>query len=78
VTSVAGVLAYQALELAKGDSTIAPEWALGLSMGVGGLCGSYIGARLQRRIPEAALRRLLGIVCMLLAVRYALQALRIT
>ena len=73
VTSVVGVVAYQTLELVKGDHTIAPEWALGLSMGVGGVCGSYLGARLQRRLPETALRRLLGIVCLALAVRYALQ-----
>lgn len=64
---------YQALELVKGDHAIAPEWALGVSMGVGGICGSYLGARLQRRLPEAALRRLLGIVCLALAVRYAVQ-----
>ena len=77
VTSVAGVLAYQALQLAKGDGTIAPEWALGISLGVGGVCGSYVGARLQRRLPEPILRRLLGIVCLLLAVRYGLQGLHI-
>ena len=53
--------------------TIAPEWALGLSMGLGGICGSYLGARLQRHLPEVALRRLLGVVCVLLAVRYALH-----
>ena len=75
VTSVVGVLAYQALELAQGDGTIAPEWLLGISMGVGGICGSYLGARLQPRIPEAALRRLLGLICLGLAVRYALQGL---
>jgi hypothetical protein len=73
VTSVAGVLAYQALELAKGDDAIAPEWPLGSSMSVGGLCGSYLGARLQGRVPEAALRRLLGVVCLVFAIRYALQ-----
>ena len=78
VTSVAGVIAYQALELAKGDGSIAPEWALGLSMGVGGACGSYIGARIQRHLPEASLRRLLGVVCMLLAVRYGIQGVGLT
>jgi uncharacterized protein len=74
VTSVAGVLAYQALELARGDGAIAPEWLLGVSMGVGGICGSYLGARLQPRVPEALLRRLLGVICVLLAVRYGLQS----
>lgn len=77
VTSVAGVATYQALELLHGGGTIAPEWALGLAMGLGGVCGSYLGARAQRRIPEAGLRRLLGGVCLLLAARYALQGLRV-
>jgi uncharacterized membrane protein YfcA len=73
VTSVVGVLAYQALELLKGDGAIAPEWPLGLAMGLGGICGSYLGARVQRRVPEQALRRLLGVVCVALALRYLLQ-----
>ena len=75
IGTIPGVLAYQALELAQGDGTIAPEWLLGISMGVGGIGGSYLGARLQPRIPEAALRRLLGLICLGLAVRYALQGL---
>jgi uncharacterized membrane protein YfcA len=75
VTSVVGVLAFQALELVGGDGTIAPEWGLGLSMGLGGLAGGYLGAHLQRRAPEERLRRLLGVVCLLLAARYALDAL---
>lgn len=73
VTSVIGVFAYVLLELIKGDDAIAPEWMLGLSMGVGGICGSYLGARLQHRVPEAALRRLLGVICLLLAARYAIE-----
>src|SRR4051812_48260130 len=35
-------------------------------MGLGGICGSYLGARLERHVPEAALRRTLGAVCLLL------------
>ena len=73
VTSVVGVLAYVMSEFLKNEHAIAPDWTLGLSMGIGGVCDSYLGARLQRRVPEAALRRLLGVVCLLLAVRYATQ-----
>jgi uncharacterized membrane protein YfcA len=75
VTSVAGVLAYQTLELTKGGGAIAPEWILGLSMGAGGLGGSYLGARLQRHISETALRRLLGVICLALAARYTFQGI---
>jgi uncharacterized membrane protein YfcA len=73
LTSVAGVATYQVLELVKNEGLIAPEWALGLSMGVGGVAGSYLGARLQSRIPESVLRRLLGAVCVALAFRYVVQ-----
>ena len=68
---LAPLLAYLGFSL----YAIAPEWLLGISMGVGGICGSYLGARLQPRIPEAALRRLLGLICLGLAARYALQGL---
>lgn len=73
VTSVVGVLVFQGLQWAEGDGSIAPVWGLGIAMGIGGLVGGYVGARLQPRVPEAALRRLLGAVCVLLAVRYGLQ-----
>jgi uncharacterized membrane protein YfcA len=74
VTSFAGVAAYGLLSLgASGD--IAPEWSLGIGMGVGGLAGSYLGARLQSRLPELLLRRGLGLLALALGVRYVLQAL---
>ncbi len=74
VTSIAGVLSFQAMQLAHGDGTIAPDWLLGLSMGAGGLLGGITGAHLQPRMPERALRRLLGVLCLALAARYLQQA----
>jgi uncharacterized membrane protein YfcA len=35
-------------------------------LGAGGFAGSYLGARLQRHLPERTLRRLLGVVPVLL------------
>jgi uncharacterized protein len=69
VTSVVGVAAYQVLQLTHGGS-IAPAWVLGAWIGAGGFAGSYLGARLQRRLPEASIRRLLGLLACLIAVRY--------
>ena len=69
LTSVAGVAAYQLLQLSHGGA-IAPEWTLGLFLGAGGFAGSYCGARLQSRLPEHSLRRLLGCVACLVALRY--------
>jgi uncharacterized membrane protein YfcA len=73
LTSIAGVATYQALQLSHGGA-IAPDWALGAFLGVGGFIGSYCGARLQSRLPERSLRRLLGCVACLLAARYLQNA----
>ncbi|MGV1047590.1 MAG: TSUP family transporter [Solirubrobacterales bacterium] len=74
LTSLAGVLTYALISLgASGD--VAPDWALGVGMGLGGLAGAYLGARLQSRLPELLLRRGLGALALVLGLRYGLQAL---
>jgi uncharacterized membrane protein YfcA len=75
LTSVVGIASYQVLQLSHGGS-IAPEWILGLWLGAGGFAGSYLGARLQSRVPEVALRRLLGLVACLIAARYLQTAIQ--
>jgi uncharacterized membrane protein YfcA len=77
VTSVVGVVAYQVLEVVHGGA-IAAEWALGVWIGAGGFAGSYLGARLQRRLPEASIRRLLGLIACVVAIRYIHVATRDT
>jgi uncharacterized protein len=69
LTSIVGIVTYQVLQLSHGGA-IAPEWTLGAFMGAGGFAGSYCGARLQSRLPERSLRRLLGCVACLVAARY--------
>jgi len=69
LTSVAGIAVYQILQLSHGGA-IAPQWVLGAFLGAGGFAGSYCGARLQSRLPERSLRRLLGCVACLVAARY--------
>ena len=69
LTSVAGILTYQVLQLVHGG-TIAPQWVLGAFLGAGGFAGSYCGARLQSRLPERNLRKLLGLIACLVAARY--------
>jgi uncharacterized membrane protein YfcA len=69
LTSIAGIATYQVLQLGHGGA-IAPDWVLGAFLGAGGFAGSYLGARLQRRLPETALRRLLGLIACLIAIRY--------
>jgi uncharacterized protein len=73
VTSVVGIISYQFLQLAHHGS-IAPDWSLGVFLGLGGFVGSYCGARLQHRLPESSLRRLLGVIACLVAARYVQTA----
>jgi uncharacterized membrane protein YfcA len=75
LTSVAGVTAYGLLSLTT-DGPVSPDWAVGILCGVGGLIGSYLGARLQPQIPETALRALLGVLAVGLAITYVVQAVR--
>ncbi|MFJ4708195.1 sulfite exporter TauE/SafE family protein [Streptomyces anulatus] len=75
VTSVVGAGTYALLSLTTtGD--IAPYWSLGLACGLGGLCGGYLGARLQPRLPETVLRLLLGVLALGVGALYAVQILR--
>ena len=59
VTSVAGVITFVVLSLHQGGS-VAPDWPTGVALGVGGLAGGYTGARLQSRMPDLVIRRLIG------------------
>ncbi len=70
LTSVAGVVAFLILSVGHGGS-VAPDWGVGIALGVGGLLGGYTGARLQPRLPETVIRRLLGILVLAIGIRYA-------
>ncbi|WP_433833217.1 sulfite exporter TauE/SafE family protein [Actinoplanes sp. CA-015351] len=75
VTSITGAATYGVLSLGTAGD-IAPHWTVGLSSGLGGLAGGYLGARLQPYLPERALRLLLGAIATALAVVYLIQGLR--
>lgn len=69
VTSVAGVVTFTILS-AHSHGLVAPDWPVGIALGVGGLAGGYAGARIQSRLPEGAIRTLIGILVVGIAVRY--------
>ena len=74
VTSLTGVAFYKLLAATRfgAEMSIALDWLLGLTLGVGGLAGTYAGARLQRYMPERLIRGVLGALVTILALRYIL------
>jgi uncharacterized protein len=74
VTSVAGVITFAILSLHEPGS-VAPDWDTGIALGLGGLAGAYTGARLQPRLPEALIRRLVGILVIAIGARYLVSGL---
>ncbi len=69
VTSVAGVITFMILSIHQHGS-VAPDWLTGIALGAGGLAGAYTGARIQSRLPDAAIRRLVGILVIAIGARY--------
>jgi uncharacterized membrane protein YfcA len=73
-TSVAGVITFTILSLHE-HGPVAPDWPTGISLGVGGLAGAYTGARIQSRLPDVLIRRLVGVLVVAIGARYLWSAL---
>jgi len=75
LSSVAGVALFELFSLTSlgAGAPIRPDWALGALFGVGGLFGTYVGARLQKFLPERWLRLFLGLLVTGLALSYIAQ-----
>jgi uncharacterized protein len=69
VTSVAGVITFTIVAFHQGGH-VARDWPTGIALGAGGLAGAYTGARLQSRLPELAIRRVMGVLVLAIGARY--------
>jgi uncharacterized protein len=69
VTSVAGVITFLVLSVHHHGS-VAPDWPTGIALGVGGLAGAYTGARIQGRLPDTVIRRVMGVLVVAIGARY--------
>jgi uncharacterized membrane protein YfcA len=69
VTSVAGVVTFVILSVHHHGSA-APDWPTGIALGIGGLAGAYTGARVQRRLPDVLIRRVMGVLVVAIGARY--------
>jgi uncharacterized protein len=72
LTSIAGVFFYSVIPAHSGLVT-APDWLLGLLFGAGGFAGMYCGARMQKFVPQKAIKLFLGVIIVFLASSYILQ-----
>jgi uncharacterized membrane protein YfcA len=74
LTSIAGVVTFSILS-AHQHGSVAPNWPTGIALGIGGLAGGYVGARLHARMPETVIRRLLAFVVMAIGIRFLVAGL---
>ena len=72
ITSVVAAGLYQVIAPYYPQMAVAPDWALGILMGVGGMIGMYAGARMQKFVPATAIKWLLAFVLIFTGSRYAL------
>ncbi len=74
VTSVGGVITFTILSINQ-HAPVAPNWPTGIALGIGGLAGGYTGARIQSRLPDVLIRRLVGILVIAIGARYLVPGL---
>jgi hypothetical protein len=74
VTSVAGVITFTVLAIHE-HVHAAPDWPTGIALGIGGLAGAYTGARIQSRLPELLIRRVMAALVVAIGIRYLIASL---
>ena len=70
VTSFVGVIFYHILALFYTNMIISPDWSLGLLFGLGGLCGMYLGAKMQKYVSAFYIKIMLCIVVFSTSLNY--------
>lgn len=75
VTSVGGVFFFSILAFMADLPQAAPDWKLGILLGIGGIFGMYCGAAIQKRIPARVLKIFLGLIILCTAMIYLAQSL---
>lgn len=76
ITSVAGVGFYMLIAPLYPHLSVAPDWTLGLLLGIGGMCGMYLGARCQKFVPAKYIKILLAVILVGTALQYTVQYFR--
>ncbi|MCP4582642.1 MAG: sulfite exporter TauE/SafE family protein [candidate division Zixibacteria bacterium] len=71
-TSIAGIFVYTIVMpiLIPGLQSADPDWLLGLSLGIGGFAGIYLGARVQRYLSSKIIKIILAISITIVVIKY--------
>lgn len=75
LTSIAGI-AFYSLVPVKNNVVTSPDWLLGSLFGIGGFVGMYMGARLQKFVPQRTIKLMLGALILYVSARYIIQFFR--
>jgi hypothetical protein len=75
VTSVAGVSFYQIIAKFYPNTSVAPDWSLGILFGLGGMAGMFLGAKCQKHVPAKAIKWMLAGIIIFTALRYGIDAI---
>ena len=76
VTSIAGVIFYQAIAPFYPHQAVSPDWILGFLFGLGGMIGIYFGARCQKHVPARWIKVMLSAIIFFTALKYMWGFLR--
>ena len=76
VTSIAGVIFYQAIAPFYPHQAVSPDWILGFLFGLGGMIGIYFGARCQKHVPARWIKVMLSAIIFFTALKYIWGFLR--
>ena len=49
---------------------VAPDWPTGIALGIGGIADGYLGARMQYRLPDVRIRRIVGVLAVAIAAQF--------
>jgi hypothetical protein len=75
LTSIVGIIFYTLIPIKSGVAT-SPDWLLGLLFGAGGFAGMYLGARVQKYMPQKYIKLILGVLIVYVSASYIIQFFR--
>lgn len=70
LTSVTAVTFYHAIAPLYPDLAIAPDWRLGMFLGLGGVAGIWLGARCQKHVPARLIKAMLCVIVLFTSMKY--------